>query len=157
MLNNRELAALIWLGVAFLWILSTKGGRKGFVQIATAFLKLQILIPLVAMLVWVGIELWVGARLGLWNPTLAKSTTLWILGSAGVLLFNSTQLDSDSEPHFFHGILGRIETWGTSIDQWGVTKAPLERWNSDMYPNPKPTSGAGETRTLDLTIMSRTL
>ena len=101
MLNNRELAAVIWLGVATLWVLSTKGGRRGFVGIATAFLKLQILIPLVAMLAWVGLELWVGARLALWNPTLAKSTILWTLGSAGVLLFNSTQLDSDSEPHFF--------------------------------------------------------
>ena len=101
MLNNRELAAVIWLSVATLWVLSTKGGRRGFVGIATAFLKLQILIPLVAMLAWVGLELWVGARLALWNPTLAKSTILWTLGSAGVLLFNSTQLDSDSESHFF--------------------------------------------------------
>ncbi len=99
MLNNRELAAVIWLGVATLWILSTKGGRRGFVGIATAFLKLQILIPLIAMLAWVGLELWVGARLALWNPTLANSTILWTLGSAGVLFFNCTEIDSDL--HFF--------------------------------------------------------
>ncbi len=99
MLNNRELAAVIWLGVATLWVLSTKGGRRGFVRIATAFLKIQILIPLVAMLIWVGLELWVGARLALWNPTLAKSTILWTLGSAGVLFFNCTEIASD--PPFF--------------------------------------------------------
>ncbi len=99
MLNNRELAALIWLGAATLWALSTKSGRKGFVGVATAFLKPQILIPLVAMLAWVGLELWVGVRLALWNPVLAKGTILWTLASAGVLLFNCTQLDSDL--HFF--------------------------------------------------------
>ena len=54
------------------------------------------------MLAWVGLELWVGARLGLWNTVLAKGTILWTLGSAGVLLFNCTQTDSDGDDaHFF--------------------------------------------------------
>ncbi len=101
MLNNRELAAMIWVGAAVLWALSTKSVRESSVGVVKAFLKPQILIPLVAMLAWIGLELWVGARLALWNLALAKGTILWTLGSAGVLLFNSTQLDSDSEPHFF--------------------------------------------------------
>ena len=102
MLNNRELAALIWIGAAVLWAFSKKSVRDSSVGAVRAFLKLQILIPLVAMLAWVGLELSVGVRLALWNPTLAKGTILWTLGSAGVLLFNCTQIDSNGDDlHFF--------------------------------------------------------
>ena len=106
MLNNRELAALIWIGAAVLWALSKKSVRDSSVGAVRAFLKLQILIPLVAMLAWVGLELSVGVRLALWNPTLAKGTILWTLGSAGVLLFNCTQIDSNGDDlHFFRRMI----------------------------------------------------
>ena len=114
MLNNRELAALIWIGAAVLWALSKKSVRDSSVGAVRAFLKLQILIPLVAMLAWVGLELSVGVRLALWNPTLAKGTILWTLGSAGVLLFNCTQIDSNGL-HFFRRpacrLLGFFPVW----------------------------------------------
>ena len=111
--DNRELAALIWVGAAALWALSTKSVREGFVGVVKAFLKLQILIPLGAMLAWVGLELWVGVRLALWNPALAKSTILWTLGSAGVLLFNCMQFDSDSDLHLFRRTI--VATVGVTI------------------------------------------
>ena len=102
MLNNRELAALIWVSAAVLWAFSKTSVRESFVGVVKAFLKPQILLPLVAMLAWVGLELWVGVRLALWNTALAKGTILWTLGSAGVLLFNCTQIDSDGDDvHFF--------------------------------------------------------
>ena len=101
MLNNRELAALIWVGAAVLWAFSKASVRESFVGVVKAFLKPQILLPLVAMLAWIGLELWVGVRLALWNTALAKGTILWTLGSAGVLLFNCTQTDSDGDVHFF--------------------------------------------------------
>ena len=97
MLNNRELAALIWIGVAVLWAFSKKSVRESFFGVVRAFFKSQILIPLVAMLAWVGIELLIGVRLALWNLSLAKATILWTLGSAGVLLFNCTQIDSEGD------------------------------------------------------------
>ena len=102
MLNNRELAALIWIGAAVLWAFSKPSVRESSVGIVRAFLNPQVLIPFVAMLAWVGLELWVGVRLALWNLALAKGTILWTLGSAGVLLFNCTQIDSDGDDlHFF--------------------------------------------------------
>ena len=97
MLNNREIAALIWIGVAVLWAFSKPSARSSFVGVIRAFLKPQILIPLVAMLAWVGLELLIGVRLALWNLALAKATILWTLGSAGVLLFNCAQIDSDGD------------------------------------------------------------
>ena len=97
MLNNREIAALIWIGAAVLWAFSQKSVRESFFGVVQAFLKPQILIPLVAMLAWVGVELLIGVRLALWNLSLAKATILWTLGSAGVLLFNCAQIDSDGD------------------------------------------------------------
>ena len=106
MLNNRELAALIWIGVALLWALSKPDVRESFVEVIKAFLKPQILIPIAAMLAWVGLEISVGIRLALWNPALAKSTILWTVGSAGVLLFNCTQIDSGgNQQHFFRRMI----------------------------------------------------
>ena len=75
--------------------------RNSLLEVAKAFFRPQILIPFVALIAWVGAEVWVGARLALWNPALAKGTILWTLGSAGVLLFNCTQIGSDRDLHFF--------------------------------------------------------
>lgn len=97
MLNNRELAGLIWVSVFLLWGFSTKSVREGSVGVVRAFLKPQILLPVAAMLVWVGLELWVGVRLALWSPALAKGTILWTLGSAAVLLFNCARLDAGGD------------------------------------------------------------
>ena len=97
MLNNRELAALILIGAVVLWAFSKKSVRESFVGVVRAFLKPQISIPLIAMLAWVGLELLIGARLALWNLALAKATILWTFGSAGVLLFNCAQIDSDGD------------------------------------------------------------
>ena len=110
MLNNRELAALIWVGAALLCAFSTVNGRETVVRVVKSFLKPQILLPLAAMLAWVGLELWVGGRLALWNSALAKSTILWTLGSAGVLLLNCAQIDSDrGDADFFRRtILGTV-------------------------------------------------
>lgn len=104
MLDNRELAALLWLGAGTLWALSQKKVRESLAGVVNAFVRPQILVPLVAMLAWVGLELWVGARLALWTLELSKGTVLWTLGSAGILLFNCAQIDSNV--HFFRRTIG---------------------------------------------------
>ena len=104
MLNNRELAALIWLGGAALWALSQEKVRGSLARVVKTFFQPLILIPLIAMLAWVGLELWVAVQLVLWNPVLTKSTILWTLGSAGVLLFKWPQVATD--PHFFQRTIG---------------------------------------------------
>lgn len=104
MLDNRELAGLIWLGAGILWALSQKKVRDSFAGVVNAFFRPQILVPLLAMLAWVGLELWVGVQLGFWNPGLTKGTILWTVGSAGVLLFNCAQMDSNE--HFFRRTIG---------------------------------------------------
>jgi hypothetical protein len=102
MLNNRELAALVWIGVAVLGVFSKASVRGSFIGVIKAFFKLQILLPLLAMFAWIGLELWVGVQLALWSIALAKASILWTLGSAGVLLFNCAQIASNgADVHFF--------------------------------------------------------
>ena len=110
MVNNRELATLIWASAALLWAFWNKRVRESSVGVVKAFLKSQILLSLATMLAWVGLELWVGVRLALWSPALAKGTILWTLGSAAVLLFSRTHIDSDGDDlHFFRRtILGTV-------------------------------------------------
>lgn len=97
--DNREIAALIWLGAAALWVLSQQNLRESIGGVVKAVFQPLIVIPLLAMLAWIGVEVWAGARLLLWNAALAKTTVLWTAGSAGVLFFNCAQAAAD--PHFF--------------------------------------------------------
>ncbi len=110
MLNNRDLAALIWIGALVLWAFSKRGVRQGAVEVLRAFLKPQILISLAAILAWVGLELWVGIRLAVWSTALVKGTILWTLGSAMVLLFTNTRIDSDGNDLLYlrRTILGTV-------------------------------------------------
>lgn len=99
--NDRELAALIWASAFLMWAFSKKSVREGFVGMVRTLFKPQILLPVVAMFVWVGLELWVGGRLALWSSALAKGTILWTFGSAAVLLFNCARLVSDGDDLLF--------------------------------------------------------
>ncbi len=101
LLNNRELAALIWVSAFVLWAFSKKGARESSIGVVRAFLKPQILLLLATMLAWVGLELWVGESLAIWSVALAKSTILWTLCSAGALMFRLVQIDSDGNDRNF--------------------------------------------------------
>lgn len=101
--DNRELAALFWLGIAAIWVLTQRQLRNGLGDVLKAFFHPLIVVPLTLMLAWIGLELWAGARLAVWNPSLIKSTALWTLGSAVVLFFNCTK--AASEPRFFRQTL----------------------------------------------------
>jgi hypothetical protein len=109
--DNREIAALVWLGAAVVWVLSQQNLRASIGGVLKAFLQPLIVVPLAAMFAWIGLELWVGARLALWNVTLTKGTLLWTLGSAAVLFFNCTQAASD--PRFFRRTM--VATIGVAV------------------------------------------
>ena len=96
-LNNRETAVLIWLGLIVLGLLSRRDLRDSLRAVVASVLQPAILILLLALAAWIGLELWVAARVGLWNTTLTKDAVLWTVGSAGVLGFNAIQKASDTQ------------------------------------------------------------
>lgn len=109
--DNRELAALLWLGIAAIGVLSQRNLRAAFRDIFRVFFQPLIVVPLALMLAWIGFELWIGARLSVWHASLIKSTALWTVGSAAVLYFNCTK--AASEPGFFRRTL--LGTVGVSV------------------------------------------
>jgi hypothetical protein len=99
MLNNRELAILIWLGVGVLLVLTKKSFRSSIGQVLRAGAHPKILIPLIAMLGYALLEIWLGSKLALWNGSLTKDTVVWVVVSATALFFNFEH--ASEKQHFF--------------------------------------------------------
>ena len=99
LLNNRELASLIWLTVAAAWILSRRNLRSLTSDILKRLANPLLLVPLLVMLGWVALEIWVGRKLALWNIRLVSNTIVWTMGTALVLYFNVDRAAED--PLFF--------------------------------------------------------
>ena len=100
LLNNRELATLIWLAVAAAWVLSHRNLRSGIAGLLGSLVNPVLLLPLVGMLGWIALEIWAGWKLALWNTGLVSNTVVWTVGTALVLFFNVTKAVED--PRFFH-------------------------------------------------------
>ena len=98
-LNNRELASLIWLAVAAAWVLSRRDLRSGIAGILKSLANPFLLLPLLGMLGWIALEIWVGEKLALWNTSLVSNTVVWTVGTALVLYFHVNKAAED--PLFF--------------------------------------------------------
>ena len=99
LLNNRELAALIWLSVAAAWVLSRRDLRSGIADIVKHLAQPLLLLPLLGMLGWIALEIWAGWKLALWNTSFISDTVVWVVGTALVLYFNVAKATED--PRFF--------------------------------------------------------
>lgn len=97
--DNRELALLIWLLPVLWWILRQQKLRSGLGGIVRSFLQPFIFISFFAMFAYMALEVWAGARLGLWNRELLKPTIVWAVLSGGVAFFESNNAARD--PRFF--------------------------------------------------------
>lgn len=85
--NNRELATLIWLVIAFVWAGSRADIRSSLRDLAKSAVSPKILGPLMAMGLYVGVVVYAGASAGLWKPEFVTATVVWFVGSATVLMF----------------------------------------------------------------------
>lgn len=99
-LNNREWASLFWLLAFAAWALTRPAVRSSLRQAAGMALHPKIFGPVLLMVLYTCGLTFVGWRLGLWNPSLTKSTVLWFLVSGLVLLSNAI-LKAGKERGFF--------------------------------------------------------
>ena len=99
LLNNRELATLIWLAVAAAWVLSLRAIRPGITGILKILVDPLFLLPLLGMLGWIVLEIWAGWKLALWNTGFVSNTVVWTVSTALVLYFNVDKAVED--PLFF--------------------------------------------------------
>jgi hypothetical protein len=96
--NNREWAVLIWLGVLLVFMLRSKEQRALVGQPLRTALNPKLLVPLVFMLAYIALEVWLGARISLWCSELINDTVVWVLVALS-LFINSA--GATRRPHFF--------------------------------------------------------
>ena len=88
MINNRELALLIWVTISVAALLLHRGLR---LSVTRALLKPIIAIPILLLAGWVLGLAFASARIHLWEGELTIDITVWFFGTALVLLFSATQ------------------------------------------------------------------
>lgn len=104
--NNRELAALIWLGIAFAWALTRRDIRTAIPGLLRSFLAPQLFSLLLAFAAWVAGSVWIAERVGLWEGSLLNETVFWFLASGGALFFGVTR--AFGEEGFLRETAGRV-------------------------------------------------
>lgn len=107
-LNNREIATAIWLTIIFLWALSISGVRRSIRDLLKAFFNKKIIIPLIAMLLYIVCMVIVFEKIGFWDESATKDTILWTLGSAFTAYFNLNKVAQDDN-YFKNAILNNLK------------------------------------------------
>lgn len=113
-LNNREMAGLIWLVVLAVYVLWQPGRAKLLKSLGAAagiIVTPKLLVPLVTYVGWLVGAVWLANRVGLWDAGLLKPTLLWGI-FAGIALFFSWTKALDQEAFFKSALLAAI---GVSI------------------------------------------
>lgn len=95
MLDNRETAVLVWLGLFVAWALWKPGVRKAAVAVLRAALAWKIALSVSSMAAYVALVVLVLHRLGLWGLDSLKETIVWFLTAALVMLFDVASVPED--------------------------------------------------------------
>lgn len=101
--SNREKALVMWILVFLTWGLSRREIAKSILDVLKALFQRKILIVLAAMVVYIGSEVWLFHRIGLWKANLMKDTVFWTFGTAFVYVVNANQ--ATEKEHFFRKIV----------------------------------------------------
>ena len=86
-MDNRELAALIWLGAGLLWASSITSVRKSFGSVLRGFLQRSVLAFFAIAAAWVGLGAAVLREFGVWTSEAPKVVVLWFLLTGAVEAF----------------------------------------------------------------------
>lgn len=97
-LSNREWATIFWLAVLLAFMVWKPDIRHSAKAVVAAFIKPIILVPFALFVAWMVGVIWVGAQLGIWQPTMVKDALFWTV--PGFVLFMGS-VKAAEEPHFF--------------------------------------------------------
>jgi hypothetical protein len=99
MLNNREWAILIWGAGILSMLMARREVRSSVAKLLRMLILPQILVPLIGMVGYVVLEVWLGRKVWLWRSQFTKDTIVWFVISALALLVGFNQ--ASKQPHFF--------------------------------------------------------
>ena len=106
--TNREISILLWFSLIAAWILSKREFRSSILSMVKQFLHPKIFAPFLLAAGYVALIVMGLERLGLWDPTLLKSTLIWGLGAGVVMFFNSPGIN-DGRKFFFKTITDTLK------------------------------------------------
>jgi len=106
--NNREIATAIWFIIIFLWALSISDVRRSIGNLLKAFFNKKIVIPLIAMLLYIVFMVVVFNKIGFWDISATKDTILWTLGTAFTMFFSLNKVTQDNN-YFKNLILDNLK------------------------------------------------
>jgi hypothetical protein len=88
--NNREIASMIWLIIFAILVVSKSGRRSAFRSLSGLvrnFFKWVIVVPLLSMILYMAILIFVLGIIGFWDVSALKDTVFWVLGVAIIGMF----------------------------------------------------------------------
>lgn len=88
MLNDRELASALYIGVLVVGCLVSRRTRSSVLGLVRTTLHPKIVSPVLLMLALVLLLVWAAASVGLWVGDLVAPTVAWFVTAGLVLLFN---------------------------------------------------------------------
>jgi hypothetical protein len=87
--NNREIAAIIWFILLFIYILYNIKARKSFYSFINALFGFKILVSIGLMILYTIGMVYILKRLSCWNISLFKDTLIWFVFSGIILCFGT--------------------------------------------------------------------
>lgn len=111
MLNNRQIASLLWVGIALAAILARPDSRRALIDVARALLGRKIWPVIAVLALWSLGLVFLGQWVSIWSGDLAADTGFWFFTTAVVLLFNFNKASED--PDFFRTTAK--ETFGLTL------------------------------------------
>jgi len=94
-ISNRELASMIWVGVAIVFCGASPTIRPTLLATVRAALRPKIVLPVLLMAGYTTGAVLIGSWLGLWEQDLAGETIFWFLVSAPALFISLTTVGDD--------------------------------------------------------------
>ena len=104
-LNPRELALLIWPGVAICFILIREQIRESFFVVIKAFFAARLVAVYTCMLAYTTLIIYCLLQLGLWDKSQLKNTIVWVLT---VGLFSFSDISPEKNTNYFKKALKDI-------------------------------------------------
>ena len=101
--NNREIAIILWLLIFLVWALFHKKIRASLFSVLKILTSVRFILLIILMLLYVSLMIYLFRKIGLWDGSMIKDTTLWFFGVAFIMLINWNK--ATEEEHYFQKVL----------------------------------------------------
>ena len=105
MLNNRELASLIWFGIGTVILLAVKDIRTKALELVPSALRVLAL-PVLLLAGWTIVIVALASETPAWRTEFASDTAIWFIGTAPAFMFDLAA--RPRRDHFFKIAMTRV-------------------------------------------------